>query len=110
MGILRHGRLVDEGTLAQLRHLRGQTVEVTFNGPAPTMPSLPGVAVLHVGDNGLRFQTTEGVGAVISALAGHPVATLTSREPSLEEIFLHHYAEPGRRDGDGDPAKVTVDG
>ena len=66
VGILRHGRLVDEGTLAQLRHLRGQTVEVTFNGPAPKMPSLPGVAVQHVGDNGLRFQTTEGVGPVIA--------------------------------------------
>src|SRR4029077_2468186 len=90
VGILRHGRLVDEGTLAQLRHLRGQTVEVTFIGPAPTMPALPGVAVQPVGDNGLRFQTTEGVGPVIAALAGHSVATLTSREPSLEEIFLHH--------------------
>ena len=43
VGILRHGRLVDEGTLAQLRHLRGHTVEVTFDGPAPTMPALPGV-------------------------------------------------------------------
>jgi ABC-2 type transport system ATP-binding protein len=110
VGILRHGRLVDEGTLAQLRHLRGHTVEVTFNGPAPTMPALPGVQIQRVGDNGLRFQTTEGVGPVIAALAGRPVATLTSREPSLEEIFLHHYAEPGRREGDGDPARVAFNG
>jgi hypothetical protein len=28
---------------------------------------------------------------VIAALAQHPVLALTSREPSLEEIFLHHY-------------------
>jgi ABC-2 type transport system ATP-binding protein len=28
---------------------------------------------------------------LLAALAGRPVVTLTSREPSLEEIFLHHY-------------------
>jgi ABC-2 type transport system ATP-binding protein len=31
------------------------------------------------------------VGPLISALGKHPVTALTSREPSLEEIFLHHY-------------------
>jgi ABC-2 type transport system ATP-binding protein len=31
------------------------------------------------------------VGPVITALAGHPVTALISREPSLEEIFLHFY-------------------
>jgi len=110
VGILRRGRLVDEGTLAQLRHLRGQTVEVTFVGPAPTIPALPGVSVQRVGDNGLRFQTTEGVGPVIAALAGHPVAALISREPSLEEIFLHHYAEPETGERDGNSADVTANG
>ena len=35
VGILREGRLVDEGTLSDLRHLVAQTVEVTFDGPAP---------------------------------------------------------------------------
>ena len=108
VGILRRGRLVDEGSLAQLRHLRGQTVEVTFVGPAPTMPPLPGVAVQRVGDTGLRFQTTEGVGPVIAALAGHPVATLISREPSLEEIFLHHYAEPDSAERNGNSPKISV--
>ena len=41
VGILRDGRLVDEGTLAELRHLSAQTVEVTFDGPAPSFPPLP---------------------------------------------------------------------
>jgi ABC-2 type transport system ATP-binding protein len=109
IGILRRGRLVDEGTLAQLRHLRGQTVEVTFVGPAPQLPPLPGVQVQPIGATGLRFQTTEGVGPVIAALAGHPVATLTSREPSLEEIFLRHYADSRSHEND-DPARVTADG
>jgi ABC-2 type transport system ATP-binding protein len=37
------------------------------------------------------------VGPLIAALAGQPVATLTSREPSLEEIFLHHYGHGNGR-------------
>jgi hypothetical protein len=28
---------------------------------------------------------------LIAAIAEHPVVSLISREPSLEEIFLHHY-------------------
>jgi ABC-2 type transport system ATP-binding protein len=91
VGILREGRLVDEGTLEQLRHLSAQTVEVTFVGPAPELPSLPGVHVARAGTNALRLEVTGSIGPLIAALAEHPVATLTSREPSLEEIFLHHY-------------------
>jgi ABC-2 type transport system ATP-binding protein len=91
VGILKAGRLVDEGTLAELRHLSAQTVEVTFAGGAPELPPLPGVSVATAGASALRFEVSGGVGPLIAALADQPVATLTSREPSLEEIFLHHY-------------------
>ena len=96
VGILRDGKLVDEGTLDELRHLAAQTVEVTFTGEAPTLPPLPGVRVERAGANALRFEVSGGIGPLIGALAEHPVATLTSREPSLEEIFLHHYDQPAR--------------
>jgi ABC-2 type transport system ATP-binding protein len=91
VGILRAGRLVDQGTLQELRHLAAQTVEVTFVGTAPDLPPLPGVQVERASTNALRFEVSGSIGALIAALAEHPVATLTSREPSLEEIFLHHY-------------------
>jgi len=91
VGILREGRLVDEGALSDLRHLVAQTVEVTFEGPAPRLPALPGVHIAAAGANALRCEVTGGVGPLIAALAQHPVVALTSREPSLEEIFIHHY-------------------
>jgi ABC-2 type transport system ATP-binding protein len=97
VGILRAGRLVDEGTLAELRHLAAQTVEVTFAGQAPTLSSLEGVQVQSAGPNALRFEVTGSIGPLIAALSEHPIATLTSREPSLEEIFLHHYDSPDGR-------------
>jgi len=91
VGILREGRLVDQGTLAELRHLSTQTVEVTFSGRVPQLAPLPGVQVGPAGPNALRFEVSGSVGPVINALAGHPVTALVSREPSLEEIFMHHY-------------------
>jgi ABC-2 type transport system ATP-binding protein len=93
VGILRAGRLVDEGTLEQLRHLKTQTVDVTFTGPAPALAPLPGVQVSKPAANALRLQLTGEIGPVIDALAGHSVATLSTRQPSLEEIFLHHYEQ-----------------
>jgi polyether ionophore transport system ATP-binding protein len=91
VGILRQGRLVDEGTLAELRHLRAQTIDVTFAGTAPALASTDGVKITTAGPNTLRFEVTGHVGTVLKLLAPDEVLTITSREASLEEIFLHHY-------------------
>jgi len=99
VGILRGGRLVDQGTLVELRHLGAQTIEVTFAGPVPALPELPGVAAVAAGENALSFEVTGSVAPLLSALAGKDVVSLRSREPSLEEIFLHHYEEGDGRVG-----------
>jgi ABC-2 type transport system ATP-binding protein len=91
VGILREGRLVDEGTLDELCHLAAQTVEVTFADGTPELPALEGVSVESAGPHALRFSVTGAIGPLIAALAQHEVTALSSREPSLEEIFLHHY-------------------
>jgi ABC-2 type transport system ATP-binding protein len=100
VGILRKGRLVDEGTLAALRHLSAQTIEVTFAGRAPDLDGLRGVHIAHAGPSTLRFEVTGSPQPLLAALADQPVLDLTSREPSLEEIFLHHYDGSDGRVGD----------
>jgi ABC-2 type transport system ATP-binding protein len=99
VGILSAGRLVDEGTLEQLRHLSAHTVEATFEGPAPRLPPLEGVRVERAGESTLRCEVSGEIRPLLATLAELPVVTLTSREPSLEEIFLHHYdrVDGGRR-------------
>jgi ABC-2 type transport system ATP-binding protein len=91
VGILRVGRLVEQGTLAELRHLSAQTVEVTFDGPPPKLGPLDGIHVAPAGENALRFEVKGEIRPLLTELAAYPVVSLTSREPSLEEIFLHHY-------------------
>ena len=70
VGILREGSLVDQGTLAELRHLGVHTMDVTFAGQAPELPPLPGVQVEQAGPNALRFEVAGSVGPVVTALAG----------------------------------------
>jgi ABC-type multidrug transport system ATPase subunit len=96
VGILRAGQLVDQGTLPELRHLGARTLVVTFAGAAPTLPPMPGVTIEHSGPAALRFEVSGPVGPLIKALAPYAVQSLDSHEPTLEEIFLHHY----HRDGD----------
>jgi ABC-2 type transport system ATP-binding protein len=97
VGILRRGKLVDEGTLAELRHLSAQTIEVTFEGTAPTLDGLQGVHVTAAGANALHIEVSGSVRPLLERLAQERVVTLTSREPSLEEVFLHHYDETDGR-------------
>jgi ABC-2 type transport system ATP-binding protein len=69
VGILRSGRLVDEGTLTELRHLSAQTVDVTFDGPVPDLSPLPGVRAIPVGSSALRFEVTGRIAPLLAALA-----------------------------------------
>jgi ABC-2 type transport system ATP-binding protein len=94
VGILRQGRMVEEGTLAELRHLRAQTIDVTFRGSVPAVAPLPGIHVEPLGANGLRFEVHGPLAPLLAALGRLPVETMTSREPTLEEIFVHQYG-PG---------------
>jgi ABC-2 type transport system ATP-binding protein len=95
VGILRDGRLVDEGTLAELRHLAFQTVEATFAGTPPDVSGVPGVQHVAVDGSTLRVEVSGDLAHLLQAISTHDIVTLRTREPSLEEIFLHHYqAEP----------------
>jgi ABC-2 type transport system ATP-binding protein len=99
VGILREGRLVEEGTLADLRHLSARVVEATFDGPPPELVLPEGVTSTAVGEKALRFDVRGPVGPLIDRLAGTGVIALVSREPSLEELFLAHYDRRRERVG-----------
>jgi ABC-2 type transport system ATP-binding protein len=91
VGILREGRLVDEGTLEQLRHLHAQTIDVTFGAAVPDLGSLEGVTATPIGEHVMRYEITGNVGLLLDHLASRNVIAIAGREPSLEEVFLHHY-------------------
>lgn len=101
--IIRDGRAVQSGTLAELRHVTRTTIAARVSAPHRThLESLDGVHGLRVEGDGLSCQVDPGhLPAVMTALAAAGVHELTAHPPTLEELFLRHYAadEPAAIDG-----------
>ncbi len=102
VAILRRGRLVELGTLSDLRHLSSVAVEASFAGPPPEIGEVPGVSAVEHNGTTLRCRVQGPVEPLLEALAGTGVVKLLSREPSLEELFLAEY-------GDGPSGRSTSD-
>jgi ABC-2 type transport system ATP-binding protein len=93
VAILRKGKLVELGSLAQMRHLSAVSVEATFDHEPPNIGHLPGVSDVVVTGHQLSCQVHGPIEALLQELvASHP-KTLLSREPSLEELFLSLYGD-----------------
>jgi ABC-2 type transport system ATP-binding protein len=99
VGILREGRLVEMGTLAEMRHLSALTVEATFEGPVPDLSRVPGVSSVEVVGHLVRCQVRGTIEPLLQVLAVSGVHELLSREPSLEELFLAQYGSSETDDG-----------
>lgn len=93
VSIIRAGRIVESGTLAELRHLT--RTEVSFEAADAT--ALDGLADAHdasFGDGRARFTVdSDAVASVLPVLASRDVRGLRIEPPSLEELFLRHYGD-----------------
>ncbi|SHF82809.1 ABC transporter ATP-binding protein [Streptoalloteichus hindustanus] len=96
--IVRRGRTVDSGSLADLRHLTRTFVQAELTGPAAGLADLPGVHDLRAEDGRVSFEVeTDALAPTLRLLGEIGVRGLVSRPPTLEELFLRHYAESGAR-------------
>jgi ABC-2 type transport system ATP-binding protein len=94
VSIIRAGRTVETGSLADLRHLTRTAIDVqTVREPAG-LDSLAGVHNLQVEDHRARFDVDTGeLDEALRHISGLGVRTLTSTPPTLEELFLRHYGD-----------------
>ena len=93
VGIIREGRLV---VVEEIKSLKSKTVrrldiQLAEAVPEAAFAGLPGVRDLHTNGDTVRCTVEGPMDGLIKALAQHPVITLTSHEPDLEEIFLTYY-------------------
>ncbi|TMC84461.1 MAG: ABC transporter ATP-binding protein [Chloroflexi bacterium] len=100
VGIIRDGRLVRIGGVAELKDIKRYEITIHFARPVPAdaFARLEGVSdVEWLGDgSAVRLAMQGSADAVIKAAALHPVVSLTSDEPSLEDIFLRYYEGDGQ--------------
>jgi ABC-2 type transport system ATP-binding protein len=90
--IIRRGRAVESGTLADLRHLRRNRVRAEVSGTLTDLAGLEGVHDVEV-DGRVVSASVDPVGLplLLKALDGAGVVSLTSAPPTLEELFLDAY-------------------
>ncbi|WP_448612873.1 ABC transporter ATP-binding protein [Modestobacter sp. URMC 112] len=94
VSIIRLGRTVQSGTLAELRHLTRTSMSVEAVRPLDGLAALPGVHDLVRQDGRVRFDVdSTALDDVVRQLSGAGVRALTSTPPTLEELFLRHYGE-----------------
>jgi len=94
VSIIRKGRTVETGTLAELRHLTRTSISAELAGPPTGLADLPGVHDLNVEGTRVRCQVdTDKLQEVLRHLVAAGVRTLESRPPTLEELFLRHYED-----------------
>jgi ABC-2 type transport system ATP-binding protein len=94
VSIVRAGKIVETGTLAELRHLTRTSITVELAGPPDGLAGLPGVHDLQVDGNRVHCQVdTARLNDVLKRLTQPGVRTLTSRPPTLDELFLRHYGD-----------------
>ncbi|TVT50589.1 ABC transporter ATP-binding protein [Amycolatopsis rhizosphaerae] len=95
VSIVRNGRTVETGTLAELRHLTRTSITVELadrTGTTNGLGSLPEVHDLRVDGGRVRFDVeTRSLDKVLRQLSDLGVRSLTSQPPTLEELFLRHY-------------------
>jgi ABC-2 type transport system ATP-binding protein len=93
VGIIRDGELIRVDTVASLRDLRQHEVAMTFPSPVAVgvFASLPGVRSATAEGNSVTVLVSGDSGPVVKAAAEHGVINLTTREQSLEEVFLRFY-------------------
>jgi ABC-2 type transport system ATP-binding protein len=100
--IIRQGRAVEAGTLAEMRHLTRTSIQVDLAGAANGLESLPGVHDLQTHNGTVRFDVdTAALDTVMRQLSTAGIRSLTSQPPTLEELFLRHYDRADSRQPTG---------
>jgi ABC-2 type transport system ATP-binding protein len=114
VSIIRAGRMVATGTLAELRHLTRTSIVADLVRAPAGLDDLDGVHGLEVAGTRVRVQVdADQLDATVRRLTEYGLRGLVSQPPTLEELFLRHYEtgdgrlDPAGADGRGAPTEAS---
>ena len=95
VAVLRAGKVVAEGTVAELRGRARQRIEVWFEDDPPrdALEALPGIVGPIVDDHRFTATLSGSIQPLLGLLASQRVTSMLVEEPDLEEAFLDLYDE-----------------
>lgn len=100
VSIIRQGRVVQSGTLSEMRHLTRTTIEAETERPATGFDELPGVHGVRTADGRVHFSVDGAhLDGAIRRLTESGIRSLISHPPTLEELMLRHYGDEPAANG-----------
>ena len=92
VGIIRQGRLIECGTLDELRHLTRMQLTVKTRMPIESLASWQGVYDAKLTEMGWTFHAaTEEMELIMQKLSSYGIQRIDSAPPTLEDLFMQHY-------------------
>lgn len=92
VGIIRQGKIIESGTLNEMRHLTRTNLLVETKEPIPTIDEWKGIHNVQKDGQTLDFQVdSEELDTVIRYVSQYGIIKLESAPPTLEDLFMRHY-------------------
>ncbi len=105
ISIIRKGRIVESGTLEEMRHLTRTTIIAETASSPAGLADLAGVHHVEARDGRVHLQVdARHLDGTVRHLAGLGVRSLVAHPPTLEELLLRHYGDEITPDGDAPAA------
>lgn len=90
--IIRKGRVVETGTLAELRHLTRTSISAELASVPSGLEKVSGIYDLRIDGTRVHFDAeADALDPALRLLAVAGVRSLISQPPTLEELFLRYY-------------------
>lgn len=94
VSIIRQGKIIESGSLAELRHLTRTHIRTRTRKPLTGLDRLAGVHNATAENGSYSFWVdAEALSPVMQYLADHEVLALESAPPTLEDLFLRYYRQ-----------------
>lgn len=96
VSIIRQGKIIETGSLIELRHLTRTEITVKTVRPLEGLQGNPNIHDLRQSPLGISFSVdTEVLDKVMADISQHGIVSLACMPPTLEQLFMSHYAERG---------------
>lgn len=96
ISIIRQGKIIESGSLDELRHLTRTSMTLQTKKPIEGFEELQGVHDIEKRGDSLLFQVEqEDMDNVIKYISQYGVIKLESTPPTLEDLFMRHYKDDG---------------
>ena len=95
VAMLRAGRIIETGHLDVLRGVAALRVSAQFGGSVPDLSHVEGLSNIVVEGQTIECDVTGSIEPLLQVLGAANVNRMTTREPSLEELFVANYPVGG---------------